>query len=255
MSRAFEIWRSLNEIGLWKIKLGRLEEMDEDLAKQVEKLFEEMLERGFSLFRGRLRYECSCLHEAELRAFEELADTLRNVLCAKKEGFVKSMAEIIDEKMNQKGVRVLERELEFFLESFLEKHKKTIDELLKSCSSFKNFKNIASTLLWSVDEWWILYAPREAYIDVFLSIISSLEEAKIGWWSEIISRREYYYSKNELPILVYVPSSLSPDHVAEIGGLVKKAVSELGIEKNAYSQTDLLKDVQNLRHYMYICCS
>lgn len=259
VEEAFIIHIKLSEIKEWTIKIGELNGLDKELRLRVEELLNIMYRKGFFVREGWLYYQYpNYYQEVEPRIIQETMTVLAKT--SNKAGttnvadkWTDSLLEIIREELEPKGIRVLPHEFKLFIKYLLK------DEKLSSLLQGRS--DLFATDIFSLDYdslkgKWMVFVPTDLYPKIFRYMLEALEKAKLAYSAKIVSSRDQYTSKRELPIIIYVPVSFAASYIAEVAKVMKNTLESYHISKNMYFKPDLFtkKGMHsgNVNHRPYI---
>lgn len=77
------------------------------------------------------------------------------------------------------------------------------------------------------------------YPKVFRLVLDALEEAGLAYRGEIIARRDEYGEREEMPVVIYVPSALSPSVVAGVASVLRRVLEGLRVYKGLFFKPDV----------------
>ena len=230
VDKAFFIYHQLSKIRDWTIKIGELEGLDEELRRRVEGLLNMMYKKGFYLYGGWLYYQYPKYYEeVDPRVIHETMTILAET--SKKAGtttvgddkWVDSLLEVVKGELESQGIRVLSHEFKLFVKYLLEdeKEKKLLQRVVNNIVEGKADQQVGiiSILLQDFVDLagkWMVFVPTNLYPRIFRYIIDALEEVKLAYSAKITSLRADYDSRDELPIIVYVPISFATRHIVEV---------------------------------------
>ena len=255
VDKAFSIHHQLSKIYDWTIKIGELKGLDEELRKRVEELLNTMYKKGFCLYGGWLYYHYPKYYEeVEPRIIHETIAILTEA--SKKSGtttvadnkWVDSLLGIVKEELESRGIRVLSREFKLFIKYLLEneEHKRSLQRMVDYIVAGKVNRHISVIpLLWNYVDLtgkWMVFVPTSLYPRIFRYMLGALEEAKLAYSAKITSRREDHSSREELPIIIYVPISLAIHYVAEVAEVMRSVLKEFHVRKKMFFKSDLFTE-------------
>ncbi len=253
VSKAFHIHSLLSNITDWTIRIGELKGLDEELRRKAERLLNIMYEKGFSLSGGWLKYEYSLYGVVvEPRIMDEIINVL--AMASKESGtnnvadekWVYSLINIVKTGLEERGIRVLEYEFRLFTQYLLENVllrkflEKIVECIMIKGESERCVPIVSSSLgIEGFEGKWMVFLPKDVYPIVFRRIVDALEKSRLAYQAEIVSKREEYGSKRELPLLVKVPIPFVPKYVADVAEVIKSVLGEFNINKRMYFKPEL----------------
>lgn len=269
VDKAFKIWQMLNRIDDWRFEVGELPGVDEKLKRDVEKLFNAMWSAGFRLETNRpvLFHRGRRWEEIQDRAFRETVDVIIKTVSDAAGTSIDTLADTLV-KVVKRGlgadIELLEREFREFIriisgpltsaiimiESVVNSKSRLNDQTLN-----KVINNLANLLSIDFDSRsagarlrdvlvgkWIVYVPVSVYPKLSRDIIDELERQELEYKTEITTRRNDYIRRHELPIIVYVPSTLAIKLVTDIARVIKGELKKHGINQPLYFKPDVFTE-------------
>jgi len=230
VGKALDIHSRLSDIGKWDLEIGRLEGMDEETRKSVQKLLNHMYSSGFRLDGGWLYYSSPATNRVELLAEQEAYAILAEA--RKKAGedhykdeiWIRCLEEILKDGLEAEGVRVSGEELTLLIRLLLDR--------LKDAGLFEQLFILES------EGKWIARLPNAMYEKVFRRVLEELEKSELASQAKILcekgSLRDAY-----LPIFVYVPTSFAPTNISAVVKLLKRVLNEFGLKGEIYYKPDI----------------
>jgi hypothetical protein len=257
---AFKIHRRLSEIRNWIIRLGQLPGIGDEETARIEMLLNEMYRKGFFIASGWLHYR-SWSEEALHRAMEETAEVLLEAARFASGSDLNSLKEellrAIKSAIEHRGISVLEKELRLFIDLLFEKWPKLFNLLTNNIDKedLKAEMYLAEEMLVGK---WIIFVKPSICPQAFRTILDMLEEKDLAYSGKIPSNSYSCIKRDEVPIIIYVPSALAPHIVSDVAKVVNAVRSMLGISKPLIFKPDLftLKGIYSktskYKPYIYI---
>jgi len=234
VNQTFSIHSLLSDIKKWRIQIGRLEELGEEIQESVQKLLNHMYSSGFRVQGGWLNYTSPKETRAKQEAFTVLAEVRKKA----GEGhygdkvWITHLLETMKDRLEVGGVSVSEREFILFVRLLLDE--------LKGAGLFEQ-----SFVENSVGKW-IVRVPNDTYEKIFRRTMEALEESELAYRAKILCEN---LNKNLLPIIVYSPTSFAPRYISAVANVLKNVLNEFQLTGEMYYKPDIFthKDVYSKR--------
>jgi hypothetical protein len=257
---AFKIHRRLSEIKNWIIRLGQLPGIGDEETARIETLLNEMYRKGFFIAGGWLCYRSwdeKALHRAMEETAEILLEAARFAGGSDLNSLKEELSRAIKSAMEYKGISVLENELRLFIDLLFEKWPRLFNLLTSNIDKedLKVKMYLAEELLVGK---WVIFVKPSICPQAFRTILDMLEEKGLAYSGKILSNSYSYTRRDEVPIIIYVPSALAPHIVFDVVKVVDAVRSVLGVSKPLIFKPDLftLKGIYSktgkYKPYIYI---
>jgi len=243
--------------------------LSEELRASLENLLNTMYKRGFFIHEGWLYYSYPRYkEEVEPRVLREttsiLAETLRRVGTASRwfDNLPERLLEVVREKLEPRGVKVLDNEFRMFVRYVVEdeKRRRCLENIIDRISESE--ANIGPLPLGEIGLTgkWIAFVPADLCPRVFRRVIDLLEETKLAYSAKIPAEREYYQGSREspVPVIIYIPISIAPYYVVDVAEILRKVLDELGVDRRLIYKPDIftLKGIyykkSSSKSYIYV---
>jgi len=245
--QAFQVHTYISSIRNWSIRVELLEGLSEELRASLENMLNIMYRRGFSVHKGWLYYSYPKYEEeVKPRIAREtasiLAEALRRIGSTRElfNSLPDKLLEVVKEKLEPRGVQVLDREFRMFMRYMLkdERWKEYLEEIVDYIS-----KGEADNTQLPLDEIgltgkWIAFVPPSLCPRVFHRVIELLEEARLAYKARIPARREDY-RKRSCRMIVYAPVAIAAQHVADVAEILRKALKEFNVDRRLTYEPDI----------------
>jgi len=203
VSRAFSIHFNLSQVKDWKFSLDALRE---PLRSKAENILNTAYSRGLKPDGGWLFY----ISREPSGSIEDNSTLLR-----KKTD--EEMLSIAREEMKGE-VNVMEKEFILFVKEL----RKKLDAPLYE---------IEEDLIGK----WMVFVKREVYGSFFSTVIKQLEKERLAYEAKVDTN----LMGEELPVIVYVESSLDFKKILKVKDLIAKVMEEFQVKKGIYFKPDL----------------
>ncbi len=251
--QAFKTHRLLSRIEEWRIKIGGIEELQEGLVRRLEGMMNTMYRRGLYIHAEYLHYQnrhAEHLWRVFSRAISETISTLleaserSGTIDIQSGEWIESLLEVMRDRLTRHGIDLLEREFKLFILHLLkEPIARTIETILHNQSSPRGENHVEYMKLnidiGSLSGKWIVFTPVEQYPRIFRTLLDTLEETGLAFSAKIVSNKRDYKTKKELPIIVYSPSSIAPEYIAEAARVIKDTLERHNIYKKMFYKPDI----------------
>lgn len=231
---AFTIHSLLSRVSKWTLQVRKVEGLSPQLANSIESLLNKMYQRGFFLYKEWLYYQSKEFRRVLERAVRETRELILEA--SRKSGDLSSqlvleeLIRVLKARLEQASIRVLEEELKVFLNYVEESYIRSLVREGRSLS-----RGAALNLVGK----WIAFLPPLVYPKAFKLVIERLVETGLAYEGKIIAKRDEYKRGGDKPIIIYVPSALSPGIVAETAQIMKSVLEELGVRRRLYFKPDI----------------
>ncbi len=256
VSKAFSIHNELSKIRDWTIKLCKLEGLDEEQIRRIETFLNTMYRRGFFLSGGWLYYRSPIYYsEVEPRVISEVLQLLVEAVKnsgtnnVRENSWINSLLDIIKRELEARGIAVLEREFQLFIDYILGDERKKrvlqrlVDDVVKNRFDIQRLNTISLAFdVLDLTGKWMVFVPTKLYPRVFRYMIEALEKEKLSYSAKIIARRKDYTSREDMPIIIYVPVSIAPKHIADVAEIMRRILDEFYIDKRMYFKPDIFTE-------------
>ncbi|MGB9828487.1 MAG: hypothetical protein ACPLSM_08215, partial [Thermosphaera sp.] len=105
---------------------------------------------------------------------------------------------------------------------------------------------------------WMIFTKPSMCPQAFRTIVNMLEERGLAYSGKILSNRDAYIRRDEIPIIIYVPSALAPSMVSDVAKVVDAMRRMLGISKlpkfkpDLFTSEELYYGTSSYKPYIYI---
>jgi hypothetical protein len=257
---AFKIHGRLSKIKNWIIKLGQPLGIGDEETARIETLLNEMYRKGFFIASGWLYYRSwseKALHRAMEETAEVLLEAARFASGSDLNSLKEELSRAIKSAIEHRGISVLGNELRLFIDLLFEKWSSLFNLLTSNIDKedLKARMYLAEELLVGK---WIIFVKPSICPQAFRTILDILEEKDLAYSGKIPSNSYSYRRRDEVPIIIYVPSALAPYIVSDVAKVVDAVRSVLGVSKPLTFKPDLftLKGIYSktskYKPYIYI---
>jgi hypothetical protein len=255
-----DIWERLSAINEWKIVIGDIG-VDECVRKKLEEMLNTMYSKGLYLYGGWLWYRSRYGEDNSLKALKETKDLFAEVIsrCGLSD-IVKcqeTLLSIVKDKLLSIGIIVLDNEFKFFINLLMGSDiTRSIIRGLITVGDALTMGLLADEMVGSLCGKWMLFTKAEKAPYIFRQIIDLLEESKLGFQAKMWCRD--VEAGKEIPIIVYIPSSLALDYVSQVCNIIENARNSFEVRKPLYFKLDLFtlqgiySGVSELKPYIYL---
>jgi hypothetical protein len=243
---AFRTHSLLSQINKWTIRIGEIEGLNTKLATLVESFLNDMYSRGFFLYHGWLYYQNTNDEELIKRAVretEELVMDVTNELNSLDINLIiNKLVNVLRSKLEEVSIEILESEVRAFLTYTVK------EPIHATLSKRRTLKASVKSLILEIGHLvengtltgkWMVFVPTSLYPKVFRAIINSLERAGIAYHGKIIAKREDYKRRDDMPVIIYVPSGLSLGLIIETAYIMRRVLNEFHVYKKMYFKPDI----------------
>jgi len=248
VGKAFRVYAVVSRVRDWSIRVKPLNGLSEELRAGLENLLNTMYRRRFFIHEGWLYYSYPrSKEEVEPRVLHEttsiLAETLRRVGTASRwfNNLPERLLEVVREKLEPRGVQVLDNEFRMFVRYIVEDEKRRgyLENIIDSISGSE--ANIGPLPLGEIGLTgkWIAFVPADLCPRVFRRVIELLEETKLAYSAKIPAEREDYQGSREPPVIIYIPISIAPHYVVDVAEILRKSLNELGVDRRLFYKPDI----------------
>jgi hypothetical protein len=255
-SSVFAIWRRLSVINDWKIVIGDIG-IDEYVRKKLEEMLNIMYSKGLYFDDPWLWYRSKYEESNSLKALNETKDLFTEVINRCGLGDIVKCQEIVlsvvKDKLLPRDIIVLDNEFKFFIKLLIDL---SVIGGLIAVSDALIMEFIADEMVESLCGKWMLFVEPEKAPYIFRQIIDLLEESKLGFQAKMWCRD--VEAGREIPIIVYIPSSLALDYVSQVCNIIESAKNSFEVKKPLYFKPDLFtklriySGVSELKPYIYL---
>jgi hypothetical protein len=252
----FTTWRRLSTINDWRIIIGSIG-IDEYVRKRLEEILNIMYSKGLYFDDPWLWYRSKYEEFNSLKALNETKDLFAEVINRCGLGDIVKCQEIVlsvvKDKLLSRDIIVLDNEFKFFIKLLIDLG--VIGGLI-AVSDALIMEFIADEMVKSLCGKWMLFAEPEKAPYIFRQIIDLLEESKLGFQAKMWCRD--VEAGKEIPIIVYIPSSLALDYVSQVCNIIESARNSFEVRKPLYFKPDLFtklriySGVSELKPYIYL---
>ncbi|MGC9106636.1 MAG: hypothetical protein ACP5IE_00375 [Infirmifilum sp.] len=257
-NNTFEIHKRLSEVKRWVIRIGDLPGIDGERKAGIETLLNEMYRKGFYIKSGWLHYS-SWDEQPDYRANEETAEVLleasRLAGSSSLGGLKENLLTVIKNAMEHRNILVLDSELRLFIDLIFKKWPKLFNLLTSNIKKEDLMVRVANINLLGK---WMIFTKPSMCPQAFRTIVDMLEERGLAYSGKILSNRDAYIRRDEIPIIIYVPSALAPSMVSDVAKVVDAMRRMLGISKlpkfkpDLFTSEELYYGTSSYKPYIYI---
>jgi hypothetical protein len=256
----FAIWRRLSTINDWRIIIGSIG-IDEYVRKRLEEMLNIMYSKGLYFDGPWLWYRSRYEEFNSLKALKETKDLFAEVInrCGLSD-IVKcqeTLLSIVKDKLLSIGIIVLDNGFKFFINLLMGSDiTRSIIRGLITVGDALTMGLLADEMVGSLCGKWMLFTKAEKAPYIFRQIIDLLEESKLGFQAKMWCRD--VEAGKEIPIIVYIPSSLALDYVSQVCNIIENARNSFEVRKPLYFKPDLFtlqgiySGVSELKPYIYL---
>jgi hypothetical protein len=231
VDQAFNIYRQLNGIEKWSIRIGRLIWLDNEARKGAEKLLNRMYSSGFRFGKGGWLYHLSPTEQQAMRLAEREASAILNEVKKKageghykNEVWVRCLEEIVKGRLEAEGIYVSEEGLILLVRLLLNR--------------FKDAGLFEELFVWESVGKLIARVPTPLYEKIFRKMLESLEKSGLAYHAKILCEKGRIDSAY-LPIIVYAPTSFAPGYISSVAKVLKTVLNDFGLTGRIYYKPDV----------------
>ncbi|BCU69924.1 hypothetical protein [Stygiolobus caldivivus] len=234
LRRAFEVQKRLSSIEDWAFELEALEG---ELRDKAERLMN-------TAFKGGLSYEDGWLYYTGKNSKVLVTTSLEKTL-----NIIKSYEDLYSLAVSSLDgeAQVLEKEFKFFLDM--------VKIPIRIVLDVDDRDFALRSLKESVSGKWMVFVRQEVYVQFFKRVIGLLGDD--GYRAKITCNLD----KDELPVIVYVPSAFDFENVLRVKGVLTEVMEEFDVNKNilfkpdVFSANEIYSGRSDIKPYIYVALS